>query len=106
MWYNEPPWSRANIPFLLIVVVVVVCLFYWCGVWDGRRNISSKVAFNPGDAVTVPCGSGVLLDLLIGDYMLVRIDNGVGVVPRYSEVRFLRSEVSRRVGVEGGSDGR
>jgi hypothetical protein len=103
------PFSRAyNLPVLLIflITVIVVSIFYWCGVWDGRRVNHPKVSFNPGDAVVVPCGNGVLLENYIGHYMLVRIDNGAGVVPRYSEVRFFKSEVSKRMDVEGGSNGR
>jgi len=29
------------------------------------------------------------------DVLVVRVDNGVGVVPRYSEVRFVKSELSK-----------
>jgi hypothetical protein len=90
------PFSRANTPFLFVIIVIVflVSWFYWFDLW-GKWSYSSKVVFNPGDIVIVPCGNGVLLENGIGNYMLVRIDNGVGAVPRYSEVRFFKWEISK-----------
>lgn len=81
-------------------VVVIICVGLIVGALIYKSGDHPKVAFNPGDAVVVPCGNGVLLENYIGHYMLVRIDNGVGAIPRYSEVRFLKSEVSKAISVE------
>ena len=87
---------------IIASVVVVICAGMIIGglIVNRKDGVPPKVAFNPGDSVTVPCGNGVLMDNYFGDYMLVRIDNGVGVVPRYSEVRFFKSEVSKGINVE------
>jgi hypothetical protein len=102
--------------FLIVIVLFLVVVFAnVCGFFgDGRRK---SVEFCFGDVVVLPVRAGVvgrggcfkfgrggdvlsLVGVVVGvgqrsDVLVVRVDNGVGVVPRYSEVRFVKSELSK-----------
>ena len=81
---------------LLVVCIGLVFLVLGLVDWDAKRDAVCK----DGDTVNLPGGDkGVVLRCPIGNYVTVRVDNGVGCAPRYSEVRFLRSEISKATGV-------
>ena len=74
--------------------------FVLCVLWLADRDSKRNAVCKDGDTVNLPGGDkGVVLCCPIGNYVTVRVDNGVGCAPRYSEVRFLRSEISKATGV-------
>ena len=100
---NYSNLKKLNIKFTATVLTIIfsftaIVLAYVCGFGDGNRK---PVEFYFGDIVVLPVVTGKIdKGVVVGvgqsnDVLIVRIDNGVGAVPRYSEVRFVKSELSK-----------
>lgn len=90
--------TKHDIITLICVIILAIVISIVVNVGFALLFVSNVPNdFKIGEAVLVNGNNGVVLENYIGKYVIIRIDNGVGSIPRYSEVRFVRSEVSKIV---------
>jgi hypothetical protein len=84
---------------IIATIVVLVCVTLVTTALINAKNIKltpKSQEYQLGETVLTPEGlKGVILENYIGHYLIIRIDNGPGKVPRYNEARFLKAELTK-----------